>query len=150
MQLVPIKNILPFSHNKLDKHLFSSKKDLSRVPMFVSQNGTPAKSTNISRIYPIEIETTIITIWQQLWAWPLPETGVVLMWQTVAPAALARASPDWQLEKRVQGDAPSQPTSGRAAEPFGRQSLQGPNSPLWVGAKMTIKRRLKKRENGFL
>ena len=40
MQLVPIKNILPFSHNKWDKHLISSKKDLSRVPMFVSQNGT--------------------------------------------------------------------------------------------------------------
>ena len=40
MPLVPIKNILPFSHNKWDKHLFSSKKDLSRVPMFVSHKGT--------------------------------------------------------------------------------------------------------------
>ena len=39
MQLVLIKNILWFSHNKLDKHLISSKKDLSRVPMFVSRNG---------------------------------------------------------------------------------------------------------------
>ena len=39
MPLVPIKNILPFSHNKWDKHLISSKKYLSRVPMFVSQNG---------------------------------------------------------------------------------------------------------------
>ena len=39
MPLVPIKNILPFSHNKWDKHLISSKKDLSRVPMFVSHNG---------------------------------------------------------------------------------------------------------------
>ena len=40
MPLVPIKNILPFSHNKWDKHLISSKKDLSRAPMFVSHNGT--------------------------------------------------------------------------------------------------------------
>ena len=40
MQLVLIKNILWFSHNKLDKHLISSKKDPSRVPMFVSHNGT--------------------------------------------------------------------------------------------------------------
>ena len=40
MPLVPIKNILLFSHNKWDKHLFSSKKDLSRVPMFVSHNGS--------------------------------------------------------------------------------------------------------------
>ena len=40
MQLVLIKNILWFSHNKLDKHLISSKKDLSRVPMFVSHNGS--------------------------------------------------------------------------------------------------------------
>ena len=40
MPLVPIKNILPFSHNKWDKHLISSKKDLSQVPMFVSHNGT--------------------------------------------------------------------------------------------------------------
>ena len=41
MQLVPIKNIWWFSHNKWDKHLISSKKDLSQVPMFVSHNGTP-------------------------------------------------------------------------------------------------------------
>ena len=40
MQLVLIKNILWFSHNKLDKHLISSKKDPSWVPMFVSHNGT--------------------------------------------------------------------------------------------------------------
>ena len=40
MPLAPIKNILRFSHNKWDKHLISSKKDLSRVPMFVSHNGT--------------------------------------------------------------------------------------------------------------
>ena len=39
MPLVPIKNIFWFSHNKWDKHLISSKKDLSRVPMFVSHNG---------------------------------------------------------------------------------------------------------------
>ena len=39
MQLVPIKNIWWFSHNKWDKHLISSKKDLSQVPMFVSHNG---------------------------------------------------------------------------------------------------------------
>ena len=29
-----------FGHNKWDKHLISSKKDVSRVPMFVSHNGT--------------------------------------------------------------------------------------------------------------
>ena len=40
MQLVPIKNIWWFSHNKWDKHLISSKKDLSQVPMFVSHNGS--------------------------------------------------------------------------------------------------------------
>ena len=40
MPLAPIKNILRFSHNKWDKHLISSKKDLSWVPMFVSHNGT--------------------------------------------------------------------------------------------------------------
>ena len=39
MPLAPIKNILRFSHNKWDKHLISSKKDLSQVPMFVSHNG---------------------------------------------------------------------------------------------------------------
>ena len=39
MPLVPIKNIFWFSHNKWDKHLISSKKDLSQVPMFVSHNG---------------------------------------------------------------------------------------------------------------
>ena len=45
MQLVLIKNILWFSHNKLDKHLISSKKDPSRVPMFVSHNGTLCNNT---------------------------------------------------------------------------------------------------------
>ena len=39
MPLGPIKNIFWFSHNKWDKHLFSSKKDLSRMPIFVSHNG---------------------------------------------------------------------------------------------------------------
>ena len=39
MPLVQVKNILPYSHNKWDKHLISSKKDLSRVPLFVSHNG---------------------------------------------------------------------------------------------------------------
>ena len=81
----------------------------------------------------------------------LPETGVVLKWLTVAPsAALAKASPYWRWGRRERGDAPSQPTGGRAAEPFGPQSPQGPDSPPWVGVKMTVKRRLKMRgENGF-
>ena len=39
MPLVPIKNISLFSHNKWDKHLISSKKDPTWVPMFMSHNG---------------------------------------------------------------------------------------------------------------
>ena len=48
MPLAPIKNILRFSHNKWDKHLISSKKDLSQVPMFVSHNGTFNKAVSVS------------------------------------------------------------------------------------------------------
>ena len=51
MPLVPIKNILPFSHNKWDKHLISSKKDLSRVPMFVSHNGIQKIAISITPQY---------------------------------------------------------------------------------------------------
>ena len=54
MQLVPIKNILPYSHNKWDKHLISSKKDLSQVPMFVSQNGSMFDTL------PEELEATLL------------------------------------------------------------------------------------------
>ena len=52
MPLVPIKNILPYSHNKWDKHLISSKKYLSRVPMFVSHNGS---NVNTAECIYIEI-----------------------------------------------------------------------------------------------
>ena len=52
MPLAPIKNILRFSHNKWDKHLISSKKDLSRVPIFVSHNG----------ILDLELQTILFDI----------------------------------------------------------------------------------------
>ena len=56
MPLAPIKNILRFSHNKWDKHLISSKKDLSRVPMFASHNGTFVNRSILCQIAPNVIE----------------------------------------------------------------------------------------------
>ena len=57
MPLVPIKNILPYSHNKWDKHFISSKKDLSQVPMFVSHNGIKeAKIKKVEPLLPVNIE----------------------------------------------------------------------------------------------
>ena len=52
LPLVPIKNILWFSHNKWEKHLISSKKDLSLVPMFATHNDTLFKPEVIKAFSP--------------------------------------------------------------------------------------------------
>ena len=52
MPLVPINNILPFSHNKYDQHYILSKKDLSWVPKFVPLNSILCKRLNYVQAKP--------------------------------------------------------------------------------------------------